>query len=96
MRIGVKIFGVEALVDKMGNNGEGVVDFPGGTMNDLFGHILSQHGFTWTDFPLLKDWEENISIFILHNDDILCKADYGRKPLADGDKLTFHIHTGCC
>ncbi|HSB79471.1 MAG TPA: hypothetical protein VLM91_11815 [Candidatus Methylomirabilis sp.] len=96
MRISVRIFGVQELVEKMGNCGEGVVEFSGGTMNDLFGCLLSQHGFTWADFPLLKNWEENLSIFILHNDDILCKADYGLRALADGDRLAFHIHTGCC
>jgi len=96
MRIAVKIFGVQKLVDKMGNRGQGVVEFPGGTVNDLFGHLLSQHGFTWADFPTLERWEENTSIFILHNDGTLGKTDYGRKALADGDRLSFHIHTGCC
>ncbi len=96
MRIGVKIFGAQKLVEQMGNDGEAVVEFAGGSTNDLFGFLLAQHGFTWADFPLLKNWEENLSIFILHNDDILLKADYGRKPLAEGDRLTFHIHTGCC
>jgi hypothetical protein len=96
MKISVKIFGAQELVEKMGNDGAAAVEFPGGTVNDLFGSILSQHGFTWADFPLLKNWEENLSISILHNDDILCKADYGRKSLADGDKLSFHIHSGCC
>lgn len=96
MKISVKIYGAQKLVEQMGNDGEAVVEFPGGTTNDLFGSILAQHGFTWADFPLLKDWEKNLSIFIMHNDDILLKADYGRKPLADGDRLTFHIHTGCC
>ncbi len=96
MRIGVQIFGAQKLVEQMGNNGEAVVEFPGGTATDLFGYLLTQHGFTWADFPLLQNWEENLSIFILHNDDILLKADYGRKPLADGDRLTYNIHTGCC
>jgi hypothetical protein len=40
--------------------------------------------------------EENINIFILYNDNTLIKADYGRKRLADGVALSFHIHTGCC
>ncbi len=96
MRVSVQIHGAEKLVERMGNDGTGSVEFPGGTTNDLFGNILAQHGFTWADFPLLKNWEENLSIFILHNDDILLKANYGRKPLAEGDRLTFHIHTGCC
>ncbi len=96
MRVSVQIRGAEKLVERMGDGGTGVVEFPGGTTNDLFGSLLSQHGFTWADFPLLKIWEENLSIFILHNDDILLKANYGRKPLAEGDRLTFHVHTGCC
>ena len=96
MKISVKIYGAQKLVEQMGNDGEAMVEFSGGTTDDLFGSILSQYGFTWADFPLLKHWEENLSILILHNDDILLKADYGRKPLADGDRLTFHIHMGCC
>jgi len=96
MKLSVKIFGAQKLVDKMENKGHGVVEFPGGTVNEFFGHLLSQYGFTWADFPLLEKWEENINIFILHNDDTLIKADYGRKRLADGDKLSLHIHTGCC
>ncbi len=96
MRVRVKIFGAQKLVEQMGNDGETVVEFPGGTTTDLFGFLLAQHGFTWADFPLLKNWEENISIFIMHNDDILLKTEYGRRPLAEGDRLTFHIHTGCC
>ncbi len=96
MRVTVKVFGVQKLVEQMGNNGEAEVKFPGGTATDLFGHLLTQHGFTWADFPLLQRWEENLSIFILHNYDILLKADYGRKLLAEGDRLTFNIHTGCC
>ncbi len=96
MRVNVKIFGAQKLVEQMGNNGDAEVEFPGGTATDLFGYLLTRHGFTWADFPLLQNWEENLSIFILHNDDILLKTDYGRKPLADGDRLTFNIHTGCC
>ena len=96
MKISVKIFGAQKLVDKMGNKGQGTVDFPGGTVNDLFGHLLAQHGFTWADFPLLEKWDENLNIFVLQNDDTLCKADYSRKHLADGDSVSFHIHTGCC
>jgi hypothetical protein len=96
MKIDVTIFGARKLADRMANKGHGVVEFPGGTVNDLFSHLLTQHELTWTDFPLLEKWEENINIFILHNDDTLLKADYDRKRLADGDKLSFHIHTGCC
>jgi hypothetical protein len=96
MKTPLKIFGARKLVDSMENKGHGVVEFPGGTTNDRFGHLLSQHGFTWVDFPLLEKWEENINIFILHNDNTLIKADYGRKRLADGDALSFRIHTGCC
>jgi 4-carboxymuconolactone decarboxylase len=62
----------------------------------MFEHLCSQHGFTWEDFPVLVNWEENINMYILHNDDILLKKDYGRKQLADGDKLSFHIQGGCC
>ena len=94
--VDVKIFGARKLVDRMANKGQGVVEFPGGTVNDFFGYLLSQHGLTWADFPLLEKWEENINIFILHNDGTLLKADYGRKRLADGDRLSMHIHTGCC
>jgi len=96
MKINVKIFGAQKLVDRMANKGHGVVAFPGGTVNDLFSHLLAQHGLTWEDFPLLEQWEENLNIFILHNDNTLMKADYARKQLADGDKLSLHIHTGCC
>jgi hypothetical protein len=95
MEVTVQIFGAQQLVDRMGKN-EGVVDFPGGTANDLFGFLITQHGLTWADFPLLKNWEENLSITIYRNDDILLKADYGRLPLEDGDKLSYHVHTGCC
>jgi hypothetical protein len=96
MKINVKIFGARKLVDKMANKGHGVVEFPGGTVNDFFGHLLTQHGLTWADFPLLKKWEENINIFILYNNNTLMKVDYDRRQLADGDKLSLHIHTGCC
>jgi hypothetical protein len=96
MKVDVKIFGARKLVDRMANKGHGVVEFPGGTVTDFFGHLLTQHGLTWADFPLLEKWEENINIFILHNDGTLLKADYGRKQLTDGDRLSFHIHTGCC
>lgn len=96
LKISVKIFGAKKLVDRMESKGHGLVEFPDGTVNDLFGHLLTQHGLTWVDFPLLEKWEENINIFILHNDDTLLKADYGRKRLADGDRLSFHIHTGYC
>ena len=78
MRVDVKIFGARTLVDRLANKGHGVVEFPGGTVNDLFGHLITKHGLTWADFPLLEKWEENINIFILHNDDTLLKADYGR------------------
>ena len=96
MKVDVKIFGARKLVDRMANKGHGVVQFPGGKMNDFFGHLLTQHGLTWADFPLLEKWEENTNIFILHNDNTLITADYGRKRLADGDRLSLHIHTGCC
>ena len=96
MKVDVKIFGARKLVDRMANKGQGVVEFPGGTVTDFFGHLLTQHGLTWADFPLLEKWEENINIFILHNDGTLLKEDYGRKQLTDGDRLSFHIHTGCC
>jgi hypothetical protein len=94
MNVDVKIFGAKKLVDRMANNGNGVVEFPGGTVNELFGHLLTQHSLTWEDFPLLERWEENINIF--HNDNTLMKADYARKQLADGYKLSLHSHTGCC
>jgi hypothetical protein len=96
MQVSVRIFGAQKLVEKMGNLGAGVVEFPGGTTTQMFEHLLSQYGFTWADFPVLENWEENINMYILHNDDILLKADYGRKQLADGDKLSFHIQAGCC
>ena len=96
MNVDVKIFGAKKLVDRMANNGNGVVEFPGGTVNELFGRLLTQRGLAWEDFPLLERWEENINIFILHNDNNLMKADYARKQLADGDNLSLHIHTGCC
>jgi len=96
MRVNVQIFGAQKLVEKMGNRGAGVVEFPGGTTTQMFKHLLAQHGFTWADFPVLVNWEENINMYILHNDDILLKADYGQKQLADGDTLSFHIQSGCC
>ncbi len=96
MRVSVQIFGAQKLVDKMGNRGAGIVEFPGGTTNQMFEHLLAQHGFTWADFPPLVHWEENINMYILHNNDVLLKADYGRKQLADGDTLSFHIQGGCC
>jgi hypothetical protein len=96
MKISVKVVGLWKLVEKMGNKGCGVVEFPGGTANDLFRHLLAHHGFVWADFPLLEKWEENINLSIVHNDDILLKVDYDRRSLADGDKLSLYVQTGCC
>jgi len=96
MKICVEGGGLWKLVEKMGNKGCGVVEFPGGTANDLFRHLLAHHGFAWADFPLLEKWEENINLSIVHNDDILLKVDYDRRSLADGDKLSLYVQTGCC
>ena len=82
MKISVKVVGLWKLVEKMGNKGCGVVEFPGGTANDLFRHLLAHHGFAWADFPLLEKWEENINLSIVHNDDILLKVDYRPKRLS--------------
>ena len=91
----VRIFGAQKLVDQMGTNIV-EVEFAGGTITDLFGTLLERHGFTWADFPLLKDWHENLSIMIYRNEEILLKDAYRTQQLADGDFLSFHIHTGCC
>lgn len=95
MVVKMRIFGAQTLVDRMGSN-EAQVEFPGGTIRDLFGSLLKRHGLTWADFPLLKDWHENLSIMIYRNDDLLLKDNYGTERLADGDCLSFHLHTGCC
>ncbi|HEX7550254.1 MAG TPA: MoaD/ThiS family protein [Candidatus Methylomirabilis sp.] len=95
MVVKVRIFGAQKLVDQMGTNVV-EVEFAGGTIKDLFGTLLERHGFTWADFPLLKDWHENLSIMIYRNEEILLKDAYRTQQLADGDFLSFHIHTGCC
>jgi len=95
MVVKVRIFGAQKLVDRIGTN-LAEVEFPGGTIKDLFGALLERHGFTWADFPLLKDWQESLSIMIYRNDDILLKDAYATQQLADGDFLSFHLHTGCC
>ncbi len=96
MKIKVKIFGIQELIDAMGGNGEGEIDSPRGNVNDLFSFILERFGYHWEDFPLLKNWEENLSFTILHNGEILVKEDYSRKNLHDGDCVSFHLYTGCC
>ena len=96
MKVKVKLFGLQELMDRMDGNGEEEVEFPGGSVNDLFGSLVQRHGFTRADFPLVRDWEENLSVMILRNEEILCKAYYATEPLAEGDRLSFHIHTGCC
>ena len=95
MVVKVRLFGVQKLVDRMGTN-VSEVEFPGGTIKDLFGTLLQHHGFTWADFPLLKDWHENLSIMIYRNDEILLKDAYATQQIADGESLSFHLHTGCC
>ncbi len=95
MIVKVRLFGVQKLVDQIGANIT-EVEFPGGTIKDLFGALLTRYGFTWVDFPLLKNWEENLSIVVYRNDDILLKDKYATQQLADGDFLSFHLHTGCC
>lgn len=57
MVVKVRIFGAQKLVDQMGTNVI-EVEFAGGTIKDVFGTLLERHGFTWADFPLLKDWVE--------------------------------------
>ncbi len=96
MKIGVKIFGVEELIDAMGGNGEREIDFSGGNVNDLFRSILEGFGYRWEDFPLLGNWEENLSVTILHNGEILNKKDYSQRRLGDGDRVSFLLFTGCC
>ncbi len=96
MKIGVKIFGVQELIDAMGGHAEGEIDFSGGNVNALFSSILQRFGYRWEDFPLLGNWEENLSVTILHNGEILNKTDYSRKNLEDGDRVSFHLYTGCC
>ncbi len=95
MIVKVRLFGVQKLVDQIGANIT-EVEFPGGTIQDLFGALLTRHGFSWADFPLLKDWHENLSIMVYRNDDLMVKDAYANQQLADGDFLSFHLHTGCC
>lgn len=95
MVVKVRIFGAQKLVDQMGGNVV-EVEFPGGTVTDLFGTLLTRHGFTWADFPLLRDWHENLSIIVYRNDEILLKSAYATQQLVEGDFLSFHLHTGCC
>lgn len=92
----VKIFGIQKLINKMGGSAEVEVVFSGGNVKDLFSTLLDKSGFRWEDFPLLKNWEENPSITIIHNGEILNKDDYTRKNLQDGDRLSFLLHAGCC
>jgi hypothetical protein len=54
MVVKARIFGPQRLVDRMGTNVV-EVEFAGGTITDCFGTLLGRHGFTWADFPLLKD-----------------------------------------
>ncbi len=96
MKIGVKIFGVQELIDAMGGNGEREIDFYGGNVNDLFSSILERFGYRWEDFPLLGSWEENLSVTILYNGEILNKKDYSQRSLGDGDRVSFLLFTGCC
>ncbi len=95
MIVTVRLFGVPKLVEQIGANVT-KVEFPGGTTKDLFGALLTRHGFTWADFPLLEDWHENLSIMVYRNDDLMVKDMYANQQLADGDFLSFHLHTGCC
>lgn len=96
MKAITKIFGVQELVDKIGANREIEIEFPGGNIRDLFASLMERFGFRWEDFPLLTNWEENLSITILHNGEILNKAEYSVKKLQDGDRVSFLLHTGCC
>ena len=96
MKVITKIFGVQKLIDKMERNGEIEIDFLGGNVRDLFDTLLETHGFQWKDLPLLDKWEENLSITILHNGEILNKDEYSVKKLQDGDRVSFLLHTGCC
>lgn len=96
MKVAVKVFGVQELVAKMEGNREIEIDFSGGNVKDLFSSVLERFGYRWMDFPLLKNWEENPSITILHNGEILNKEDYARENLQDGDRVTFLLYTGCC
>ncbi len=97
MIVKVRLFGVQKLLDRLGTgNSIFPVEFPGGTIRELFGTLLERHGFTWADFPLLKDWDENLSIMIYRNDDLMVKNTYATQQLADGDFISFHLHTGCC
>ncbi len=96
MKVNVKIFGVQELIEAMGGNGEGEIDFSGGSVSDLFGGLLDRFGYRWEDFPLLKQWEENLSVTILLNGEILSKADYPGKELREGDRVSFLLYTGCC
>ncbi len=95
MLVKVRIFGVQTLVNRIGTHVT-EVEFAGGTITDLFGVLLTRQGFTWADFPLLKDWHENLSIMVYRNDDLLLKDAYATQQLADGDFLSFHLQTGCC
>ena len=82
MEVIAKIFGVQKLIDKMEGNREIEIDFPGGNVSDLFSSLLKRFGFRLEDFPLLVNWEQNPSITILHNGEILNKEDYARKNFA--------------
>ncbi len=96
MKVNVKIVGIQELTDALGGNGEGEIDFSEGTVSDLFSSILDRFGYRWEDFPLLRNWQENLSITILHNEEILNKKDYSRRSLRDGDHVSFLLYTGCC
>lgn len=96
MKVTVKVFGVQELVAKMGGNREIEIDFPGGNVSNLFSSLLERFGFRLENFPLLVNWEQNPSITILHNGEILNKEDYARKILKDGDRVSFLLYTGCC
>ncbi len=96
MKVNVKIFGIQELTDALGGNGEGEIDFSEGNVHDLFTSILERYGYRWEDFPLLRNWEENLSITILHNEEVLNKKDYSGKNLQDGDRVSFLLYTGCC
>ncbi len=96
MKVNAKVFGVQRLIDAMGGNGPGEMDFSAGNVNDLFGSILDRFGYQWKDFPLLENWEENLSVTILHNEEILNKKDYSQRNLKDGDRVSFLLYTGCC
>jgi hypothetical protein len=96
MKVNVKIFGIQELIDALGGKGGGEIHFSGGSVSDLFTSILERFGYRWEDFPLLADWERNLTITILHNGEILNKDEYSVKTLQDGDRLSFLLHTGCC